>query len=193
MRIHRQREVAALAQEERVFAARRQEQLPLPPAGRPRPGEGVVVCACKNRRPSEKSYLQRRNAEDSPIIALMAMLRAHFWAPCHSQESHRFYRAGIWRTSLRNTSGGMKAKWASCAADRRAIRTRSSFLMPDRLRYRLPLWYLLKLSRTSGRDLRDTCAREGGCVSTAGVAQLVEHLICNQRVGGSNPFASSSI
>ena len=27
---------------------------------------------------------------------------------------------------------------------------------------------------------------------TAGVAQLVEHLICNQRVGGSNPFASSS-
>jgi hypothetical protein len=30
-------------------------------------------------------------------------------------------------------------------------------------------------------------------VPTAGVAQLVEHLICNQRVRGSNPFASSSI
>jgi hypothetical protein len=29
----------------------------------------------------------------------------------------------------------------------------------------------------------------GSC--RAGVAQLVEHLICNQRVGGSNPFASS--
>ncbi len=29
----------------------------------------------------------------------------------------------------------------------------------------------------------------GNC---AGVAQLVEHLICNQRVGGSNPFASST-
>ena len=28
-------------------------------------------------------------------------------------------------------------------------------------------------------------------ISQAGVAQLVEHLICNQRVGGSNPFASS--
>jgi hypothetical protein len=27
---------------------------------------------------------------------------------------------------------------------------------------------------------------------SAGVAQLVEHLICNQRVGGSNPFASST-
>src|SRR5580658_3469843 len=27
----------------------------------------------------------------------------------------------------------------------------------------------------------------------AGVAQLVEHLICNQTVGGSNPFASSRI
>ena len=27
----------------------------------------------------------------------------------------------------------------------------------------------------------------------AGVAQLVEHLICNQRVGGSNPFASSRL
>jgi hypothetical protein len=29
-------------------------------------------------------------------------------------------------------------------------------------------------------------------VPSAGVAQLVEHLICNQRVGGSNPFASST-
>ena len=28
-------------------------------------------------------------------------------------------------------------------------------------------------------------------LSDAGVAQLVEHLICNQRVGGSSPFASS--
>ena len=25
----------------------------------------------------------------------------------------------------------------------------------------LPLWYLLELSRTSGRDQRDICAREG--------------------------------
>src|SRR6202022_3721579 len=37
-------------------------------------------------------------------------------------------------------------------------------------------------SRGGGRGFR-----------TAGVAQLVEHLICNQRVRGSNPFASSSI
>jgi hypothetical protein len=36
-------------------------------------------------------------------------------------------------------------------------------------------------------------ARKGHCLPTAGVAQLVEHLICNQRVRGSNPFASSSI
>jgi hypothetical protein len=57
----------------------------------------------------------------------------------------------------------------------------------------LPLWYLLELSRTSGRDQRDICARRGSLSPTAGVAQLVEHLICNQRVGGSNPFASSSI
>ncbi len=28
-------------------------------------------------------------------------------------------------------------------------------------------------------------------VPNAGVAQLVEQLICNQQVGGSNPFASS--
>ena len=27
--------------------------------------------------------------------------------------------------------------------------------------------------------------------SYAGVAQLVEHLICNQRVGGSSPFTGS--
>jgi hypothetical protein len=32
-----------------------------------------------------------------------------------------------------------------------------------------------------------------GVLKCAGVAQLVEHLICNQRVGGSNPFASSKI
>jgi hypothetical protein len=31
-----------------------------------------------------------------------------------------------------------------------------------------------------------------GFAKRAGVAQLVEHLICNQRVGGSNPFASST-
>jgi hypothetical protein len=35
------------------------------------------------------------------------------------------------------------------------------------------------------------CANVSMCV-WAGVAQLVEHLICNQTVGGSNPFASSS-
>ena len=35
--------------------------------------------------------------------------------------------------------------------------------------------------------------RAGFRVGRAGVAQLVEHLICNQRVRGSNPFASSSI
>jgi hypothetical protein len=33
----------------------------------------------------------------------------------------------------------------------------------------------------------------GACARRAGVAQSVEHLICNQGVGGSNPFASSSI
>ena len=32
----------------------------------------------------------------------------------------------------------------------------------------------------------------GSRLSWAGVAQLVEHLICNQRVGGSNPFVSST-
>ena len=42
------------------------------------------------------------------------------------------------------------------------------------------------------------CANEGFTgrffrVGRAGVAQLVEHLICNQRVGGSNPFASSTL
>jgi hypothetical protein len=29
--------------------------------------------------------------------------------------------------------------------------------------------------------------------SCAGIAQLVEHLICNQRVGGSNPSAGSNV
>ena len=38
-----------------------------------------------------------------------------------------------------------------------------------------------------------TCARKSTCPRNAGVAQSVEHLICNQGVRGSNPFASSSI
>src|SRR6185312_6303403 len=37
-------------------------------------------------------------------------------------------------------------------------------------------------------NLLTLCPVTGGF---AGVAQLVEHLICNQRVGGSSPFASS--
>ena len=41
--------------------------------------------------------------------------------------------------------------------------------------------------RVSGLVFRDSL-----WVVWAGVAQLVEHLICNQRVGGSNPFASST-
>src|SRR5712671_7304838 len=35
------------------------------------------------------------------------------------------------------------------------------------------------------------CAISATIHRFAGVAQLVEHLICNQRVRGSNPFASS--
>jgi hypothetical protein len=42
------------------------------------------------------------------------------------------------------------------------------------------------LSSAAGR-----LGRRGDRVSNAGVAQLVEHLICNQRVGGSTPSASS--
>ena len=37
------------------------------------------------------------------------------------------------------------------------------------------------------------CSAKERLSLAAGVAQLVEHLICNQRVRGSNPFASSRI
>ena len=40
---------------------------------------------------------------------------------------------------------------------------------------------------------RTVLARRAEESDFAGVAQLVEHLICNQRVRGSNPFASSRI
>jgi hypothetical protein len=46
-----------------------------------------------------------------------------------------------------------------------------------------------------GWDLRQRSGESLVCYdddSPAGVAQLVEHLICNQRVGGSIPSASSS-
>ena len=66
----------------------------------------------------------------------------------------------------------------------------------------------LKLLRRPGYVNLVFCAEDSGqciCVPSgnqlgppsvcreirAGVAQLVEHLICNQTVGGSNPFASS--
>ena len=38
---------------------------------------------------------------------------------------------------------------------------------------------------------REICVCEDVIPQFAGVAQSVEHLICNQRVRGSNPFASS--
>ena len=39
----------------------------------------------------------------------------------------------------------------------------------------------------------DLSAKINPAVGTAGVAQLVEQLICNQQVGGSNPSTSSTI
>ena len=42
------------------------------------------------------------------------------------------------------------------------------------------------------RGGRERFLRQEAGAQRAGVAQLVEHLICNQRVGGSNPFASST-
>jgi hypothetical protein len=50
---------------------------------------------------------------------------------------------------------------------------------------------LLIIVPASGRDQEDSRASMAKESEFAGVAQLVEHLICNQRVGGSNPFASS--
>ena len=70
---------------------------------------------------------------------------------------------------------------------------------------------MLALMRACSRELfccRTDCAVAAGVVAVlklnmrcpiwtahstvwAGVAQLVEHLICNQRVGGSNPSVSS--
>ncbi len=47
------------------------------------------------------------------------------------------------------------------------------------------IWVLCVRALKYAPAFRNWCFR-------AGVAQLVEHLICNQRVGGSNPFASSS-
>ncbi len=51
-------------------------------------------------------------------------------------------------------------------------------------------WYANLLSGTP--LLPAGLKAEYGC-TRAGVAQLVEHLICNQTVGGSNPFASSRV
>jgi hypothetical protein len=42
-----------------------------------------------------------------------------------------------------------------------------------------------------GRECAAACYHEVRSDNSAGVAQLVEHLICNQRVGGSIPSASS--
>jgi hypothetical protein len=62
---------------------------------------------------------------------------------------------------------------------------------------------IVSLPPPSPYDIFNAGPSENGCIRAsgrggsgmvrAGVAQLVEHLICNQRVGGSNPFASSSL
>jgi hypothetical protein len=63
-------------------------------------------------------------------------------------------------------------------------------------RHCLRVLAMLKLALR--RTLRGHCCASCGWAYReqiavwAGVAQLVEHLICNQRVGGSSPFASSS-
>src|SRR5258708_7232282 len=49
----------------------------------------------------------------------------------------------------------------------------------------------IPVSRSRRFATRQGASGAGAIVSNAGVAQLVEHLICNQRVGGSNPSASS--
>ena len=41
------------------------------------------------------------------------------------------------------------------------------------------------------KKLVDQCDLNSGDQLLAGVAQLVEQLICNQQVGGSNPFSGS--
>ncbi len=68
-------------------------------------------------------------------------------------------------------------------------------LLQRRLRLRVNGIEVAVWRNGEGRDKVETAfARLAGAESLpwAGVAQLVEHLICNQAVGGSNPFASSS-
>ena len=84
----------------------------------------------------------------------------------------------------------------SAGAPRQALgaRVRSIVLSPLRgmergLQGACPLCYALELSRLAGSTMRGGV--KGPIGRRAGVAQLVEHLICNQRVGGSSPFASS--
>ena len=50
---------------------------------------------------------------------------------------------------------------------------------------------IVRLQDSRSGEMQKVGARLAFCV-VAGVAQLVEQLICNQQVAGSNPIASSS-
>ena len=61
-------------------------------------------------------------------------------------------------------------------------RYHAGYVSPDKA------WFKMLHADYRCANLLTLCPVTGGF---AGVAQLVEHLICNQRVGGSSPFASS--
>ncbi len=70
-------------------------------------------------------------------------------------------------------------------SDRNVRPTQADSGPPLHVKYRYGNFYNCPVRK------RDKCDR-ALARSQAGVAQLVEHLICNQRVRGSNPFASST-
>src|SRR6266481_5066561 len=97
--------------------------------------------------------------------------------------------------SLCNSDAWLPPIEESCG--KKAISVQSWFTMSIRFK-RLRLAREMPLRYTfffAPRVRKTPCAwlERQGERAHAGVAQLVEHLICNQRVGGSSPFASSKI
>ena len=95
---------------------------------------------------------------------------------CHSEEGFSPRKNLVGDKGTRRPNGFTICKRLERLWLARQMPLRYTFFFAPRVRKRPCAWQKARVRRAH-----------------AGVAQLVEHLICNQRVGGSSPFASSKI
>ena len=146
-----------------------------------------------------RSQVRPRHSSSSFFAVCFQLVNARRSLRLSTQES--VHRHHPWRTQTPNPCRNCRFKAILGLFCRVGGAKYETFCSRERLegvRYNLPA----RLEERLERGLHRSSAG-GPCNSCslllyfiglrrAGVAQLVEHLICNQRVGGSNPSASSA-